>query len=68
MNSSKPSPEHERPSACEPIAGGDHGPQTHDRARDPFAQLDDLMLVVEALCPRWPPRDPMRISGPGLLL
>jgi hypothetical protein len=24
--------------------------------RDPFAALDDLMTVVEALCPTWPPR------------
>jgi hypothetical protein len=26
--------------------------------REPFAALDDLMVVVEALCPAWPPRDP----------
>jgi hypothetical protein len=25
--------------------------------REPFAALDDLMVVVEALCPAWPPRD-----------
>jgi hypothetical protein len=25
-------------------------------SRDPFAALDDLMVVVEALCPAWPPR------------
>ena len=25
--------------------------------RDPYEVLDDLMVVVEALCPRWPPRD-----------
>jgi hypothetical protein len=25
--------------------------------RDPFEVLDDLMTVVEALCPTWPPRD-----------
>lgn len=24
---------------------------------DPFAALDDLMVVVEALCPRWPERE-----------
>lgn len=24
--------------------------------RDPFAALDDLMAVVEALCPEWPKR------------
>jgi hypothetical protein len=27
-------------------------------ARDAFAALDDLMVVVEALCPRWPMRAP----------
>lgn len=26
-------------------------------ARDPFEVLDDLMTVVEALCPVWPPRE-----------
>ena len=25
--------------------------------RDPFEVLDDLMVVVEALCPTWPARD-----------
>lgn len=25
--------------------------------RDPFEVLDDLMQVVEALCPTWPPRE-----------
>lgn len=25
--------------------------------RDPFQVLDDLMVVVEALCPVWPPRE-----------
>lgn len=24
---------------------------------DPFEALDDLMVVVEALCRTWPPRD-----------
>lgn len=24
--------------------------------REPFAALDDLMVVVEALCPQWPAR------------
>lgn len=26
-------------------------------ARDPYEVLDDLMVVVEALCPIWPARD-----------
>lgn len=32
--------------------------------RDPFAALDDLMVVVDALCPRWPARS--TAAGPGL--
>jgi hypothetical protein len=24
--------------------------------RDPYQALDELMVVVEALCPTWPPR------------
>jgi hypothetical protein len=31
-------------------------------ARDPYEVLDDLMVVVEALCPIWPARD---IDTPG---
>ena len=26
--------------------------------RDPYERLDDLMTVVEALCPTWPTREP----------
>jgi len=26
-------------------------------SRNPFEVLDDLMQVVEALCPTWPPRE-----------
>src|SRR5690606_5357006 len=28
--------------------------------RDPFEQLDDLMCVIEALCPTWPARPTFR--------
>lgn len=28
--------------------------------REPFEVLDDLMAVIEALCPRWPERPPTR--------
>ncbi len=31
--------------------------------RDPFVALDDLMLVIEALCPEWPSRH--FVIGPG---
>lgn len=37
----------------------------HDR--DPFEQLDDLMSVVEALCPVWPDRDTFEKSKIFLL-
>jgi hypothetical protein len=38
-------------------------PAPPSRATDPFAELDDLMVVIEALCPVWPERPlmgPMR--------
>jgi hypothetical protein len=37
-----------------------HGGITHVPAatsRDPFEALDDLMTVIEALCPVWPNRE-----------
>lgn len=52
MNSSKKAISH--------IIAGDlpelNVPQANE---DPFQALDDLMVVVEALCPTWPPRDPL---------
>lgn len=43
--------------AVHPFAsdGGVTGPALE--CRDPFAALDDLMQVVEALCPIWPERE-----------
>ena len=35
--------------------------------RDPYETLDDLMVVVEALCPRWPPRGTFRADNLWLL-
>ena len=35
--------------------------------REPYEVLDDLMSVVEALCPRWPPRGIFRGTGKFLL-
>ena len=47
----------------EPLAGkvypfvADGGVQEHtSSSRDPYVVLDDLMVVVEALCPVWPAR------------
>ena len=34
---------------------------------DPYSALDDLMVVVEVLCPRWPARGPLRADGRMLL-
>ncbi len=32
-------------------------PRTTEPTRDPYEWLDDLMAVVDELCPRWPERD-----------
>jgi hypothetical protein len=37
------------------------------RGEDGFRELDDLMAVVEALCPRWPARKPL-VDSPMMLL
>jgi hypothetical protein len=34
-----------------------------DLSRDPFEALDDLMTVVEAMCPVWPTREITRDGG-----
>ena len=36
-------------------SGGITAPVSSDR--DPFEVLDDLMVVIEALRPTWPPRE-----------
>lgn len=59
-------------SSCEkstdaPLAaeGGVHVPP--ERPADPYRELDDLMAVVEQLCPRWPERDVFRNESRNLL-
>jgi len=47
-----------RPAARQPLAADGGLEQQPGRPADPFAALDDLMAVVEALCPRWPAREP----------
>ena len=37
------------------------------RAEDPFRALDELMVVVEALCPIWPQRGPF-VTGDKMRL
>lgn len=43
------------------LSGGGAAPRTSVAESDPYQRLDDLMAVVEALCPAWPPRE---IDGP----
>jgi hypothetical protein len=38
-----------------------------ERPADPYRELDDLMAVVEQLCPRWPEREVFRNEGHNLL-
>jgi hypothetical protein len=40
----------------QPLADAGGIPATYSPVKDPFAQLEDLMIVVEALCPKWPAR------------
>jgi hypothetical protein len=46
-------------------AGGISVPATSEK--DPYRALDDLMSVVEALCPIWPQREPF-VSTAEMLL
>jgi hypothetical protein len=36
-------------------------------AREPYEALDDLMVVIEQLCPRWPRRGTFKADGLWLL-
>jgi hypothetical protein len=40
----------------QPFAGAGGVAVAPHSARDPYEVLDDLMTVVEALCPQWPSR------------
>lgn len=43
------------------LSGGAVAPREPVPVDDPYRVLDDLMAVIEALCPVWPPRE---IGGP----
>ena len=43
------------------LSAGGGAPRTPVPVSDPYRALDDLMAVVEALCPVWPPRE---VDGP----
>lgn len=51
-----------------PFAGDIHNPPPMAAPEgDPYRALDELMAVVEALCPRWPDRATFDGSGRMLL-
>ena len=54
-----------RPDQLLATNGGLHMPPTP--TDDPLLSLDDLMAVVEALCPRWPERGTFVIGSKMLL-
>ena len=57
MNSLRPAVEPEVSVPRKVLLAADGGaPPGPPRDGDPFGALDDLMTVVEALCPEWPPR------------
>lgn len=58
MSCSRPSTEVQDRGAPLDLLAADGGTRVHVQAtRDPFESLDDLMVVVEALCPTWPARE-----------
>lgn len=65
MNSSDKSSENHPADAPIIAEGGE--PYSPAGDRDPFEALDDLMCVVEALTPTWPPRGPMKEAEHWLL-
>jgi hypothetical protein len=54
-------------STDQPLAGDGGITEVPHREGDPFQALDELMAVVEALCPRWPEREIFR-GGDRMLL
>lgn len=47
----------------QPIAADGGVGRVPKHQEDPFRVLDDLMAVVEALCPKWPERRPFERTG-----
>jgi hypothetical protein len=50
-----------------PFAAEGGIPSAAAQPEDGFRELDDLMAVIEALCPLWPAREPFAVSGEMLL-
>ncbi|MBM4220137.1 MAG: hypothetical protein FJ171_11045 [Gammaproteobacteria bacterium] len=51
----------------QPLAAGGGCTVKPACSRDPYEVLDDLMAVIEALCPEWPPRRVFDPRGSWLL-
>ena len=61
MNSSgKSTGNADQPNQDHPFVAEGGVPYSPTSNRDPFQALDELMCVVEALAPTWPPRAPMK--------
>lgn len=59
-------------SSCEkstdaPLAAEGGVRVTPELPGDPYRVLDDLMAVIEQLCPQWPERDVFRHESQNLL-
>jgi hypothetical protein len=59
--------DHKSPAVLAPLAGGGGIVTTVHSEREPYEVLDDLMSVVEAFCPEWPPREITSGTGKFLL-
>ena len=60
-------PDRESTSSQQSIADAGGIVVTEQSERDPCEVLDELMVVVEALCPTWPSRDVFSSTGLWLL-
>lgn len=63
-------PSADRPTPLTPYRVAEHAPDAAHvevPAADPFTRLDELMAVVEALCPVWPEK-PLTTRTPDLRL
>jgi hypothetical protein len=50
-----------------PLAGNGFAQEIVSETKNPYSQLDDLMVVLEALCPEWPKRDTFPVGDKMLL-
>lgn len=56
-----------KPAERAPLAADGGLQSSATPVEDPFEVLDDLMVVVEGLCPAWPSRPTFRDGGYMLL-